>query len=323
MEDNKSETSRSTKSRRSTSSRASNSYQRLKEAEAKRAVAKLKAVQLKVAEQLEREEFEMKQRRRSLELQNELEQATLEAQIWKENVNLPDALHQDGLSSRTQLNPDATAWKPTTTTQQAQRSCHYVPDERSIQEIIMQQQQANEKIASTIKQGFVLPKAELTPFNGDPLYYWNFIRSFDNTIDANASSDCDKLMYLLQYCTGKAKYAVQSCVAMDPSEGYREARKMLAERFGDPYVIAMAHVRKVTGGQPLKSTERGSLLDFSDTLRNCESTLKAIGYLDEINSADNLQKIAERLPFYLKGKWLTRSRKLRTAGRKPMNFSSF
>ena len=56
-----------------------------------------------------------------------------------------------------------------------------------------------DKMALTIKQGFSLPKKELTIFDGDPLEYWNFIKSFENSITANATSESEKLVYLLQY----------------------------------------------------------------------------------------------------------------------------
>jgi len=54
------------------------------------------------------------------------------------------------------------------------------------------------KMALTTKQGFALPKKELTVFDGDPLEYWNFIKSFENSIVDNAASESEKLMYLLQ-----------------------------------------------------------------------------------------------------------------------------
>ena len=50
---------------------------------------------------------------------------------------------------------------------------------------ILPPETTNEKIylpnlAATIRQGFVLPKPELSKFDGNPLQYWSFIRSFEN-----------------------------------------------------------------------------------------------------------------------------------------------
>jgi len=77
-----------------------------------------------------------------------------------------------------------------------------------------------DKLALTIKQGFALPKKELTVFNGDPLEYWNFIKLFENSIASNEASESEKLMYLLQYTSGVATDTITLCLVMDSSLGY-------------------------------------------------------------------------------------------------------
>lgn len=159
-----------------------------------------------------------------------------------------------------------------------------------------------DKMVLTIKQGFALPKKELTVFNGDPLEYWNFIKSFENSIVSNEASESEKLMYLLQYTSGVAKDTIKCCLVMDSSLGYRKARELLEERFGHPFTIASKYVTKLTEGPPLKPWDRAGLLAFADKLKDCEHTLESIGYLEEINSADNLRRIVQRLPFHLRTK---------------------
>ena len=99
----------------------------------------------------------------------------------------------------------------------------------------------------------------------------------------------------MQYCTGDAKKVIRSCVTMEPSAGYQAARKLMKERFGHPYTIAAAHVRTGTGteGAPLMASDHAGLLALSDQLKDYENTFKSIGYLDEINSADNFKKMVE------------------------------
>ena len=75
-----------------------------------------------------------------------------------------------------------------------------------------------DKMALTIKQGFALPKKELTVFDSDALGYWNFIKSFANRIVSNAASESEKLMYLLQYTSGVAKDTIKCCLVMDSIE---------------------------------------------------------------------------------------------------------
>ncbi len=132
------------------------------------------------------------------------------------------------------------------------------------------------KLGSTIRQGFDLPKPDISTFDGNPMEYWSFIRSFENTIERNAASESEKLMYLLQNTTGEAKKTVDCCVVMDPSKGYHSARELLKERFDHAYTIAAKFVSEITEGPPIKASDRSGLLAFANQLKNCES----IGYIE-------------------------------------------
>ena len=129
----------------------------------------------------------------------------------------------------------------------------------------------------------------------NPVEYWSFFQTFENTVERNAMNESKKLMYLLKYTTGDAKKTIECGMVMDPSMGYMVARKLLKERFGHPYTIPA----KITEGPQIKPSNHSGLLEFADKLKNCEHTLVSMGYLDEINSTDNLQRIVQRLPFHL------------------------
>ena len=205
------------------------------------------------------------------------------------------------------LNPAAPVWTrvPNRCEAPSTRSCNEVsPPEARFQQLLQQQQemiqlqqQTFQSVASTIRQGFALPKPELSKFDGNPLEFWNFIRSFESNIEKNASDESEKLSFLLQYCTGAARNAIKSCVSMDPAFGYQNARALLQDRFGHPFKIAVAHLNQITHGPPVKPYDQKGLLAFADQLRDCQNALESIGYLDEINSADNLRRIVDRLPF--------------------------
>ena len=224
------------------------------------------------------------------------------------------------------LNPAAPEWiaKPCHNKGVPDNGKEVPPPEGNFQQLLQQQQQmiqlqqqTFQSMASTIRQGFALPKPELNKFDGNPLEFWNFIRSFENNIEKNASDEGEKLSFLLQYCTGAARDAIKSCVTMDTKLGYRTARALLKDRFGHPYKIATAHLDKVTHGPPVKPFDQRALLAFADQLRDSQITLESLGYLDEINSADNLRGIINRLPFNLKSKWLDVADKIQESGERP------
>ena len=154
----------------------------------------------------------------------------------------------------------------------------------------------------TIKQSVALLKKELAIFNGDSLKYWNFIKSFETSIVTNGASESKRLMYLLQYTSSVEKDTIKCCLYKDPCLGYQTTRKLL-ECFGHPFRIASEYVTKLTEGPPLKPSNSTGLLAFADQLKYWEQMLEYIGYLDKINSANNL-RIVQRLPFYPRTKFV-------------------
>ena len=60
---------------------------------------------------------------------------------------------------------------------------------------------------------------------------------------------------------------------MNPTEGYRRARTILKEQFGNQFEIAQAWIDKVTQETIVKTSE---LRKFANILRTCYETLKAL-----------------------------------------------
>ena len=90
---------------------------------------------------------------------------------------------------------------------------------------------------------------------------------------------------------------------MPPEEGYRRARELLHERFGNKFTISQSWVTKVTDGPPIKASQAEAMQDMADDLRGCVETLKAMNVLGEIDSRIRMQKIVGRLPSYLQTSW--------------------
>ncbi|KAK3710896.1 hypothetical protein QZH41_016322 [Actinostola sp. cb2023] len=148
-----------------------------------------------------------------------------------------------------------------------------------------------------------LPQPDLPVFSGDPVEYCDFIRAFENLIERKTRNPSSRLYYLLQYTAGQVQDLVRSCLAMREETGYTEARKLLAERYGQPYKIATAYVDRVINGQPIRAEDGPALQKFSILLTSCNNTLKEIGYLSRLENPESLRKIVDRLPYSLKLKW--------------------
>lgn len=53
------------------------------------------------------------------------------------------------------------------------------------------------------------------------------------------------LRYLEQYLEGEPWELIKGCLHLDGLNGYLEAKKLLSEKYGDPYKISNAYIKKI------------------------------------------------------------------------------
>ena len=56
-----------------------------------------------------------------------------------------------------------------------------------------------------------MSRREFLYFDGDPSRYRRFIENFELNVESTIEDDNIGLSYLIQYCTGKAKEAIENC----------------------------------------------------------------------------------------------------------------
>ncbi|VDI77609.1 Hypothetical predicted protein [Mytilus galloprovincialis] len=154
---------------------------------------------------------------------------------------------------------------------------------------------AFQRLASTLHEGFNLPKPELLTFNGTPLDYSKFIRNFETNIEGRISDNSLRLSYLIQYCRGEAKCCIEDCVLLDSDEGYKRARAILYSRYGRPHVIARSFIEKLVYGAQIKASDIEGLSKLALEMQKCEITLSQLGFNSDIDNSENLRCIVKRL----------------------------
>ena len=100
--------------------------------------------------------------------------------------------------------------------------------------------------------------------------------------------------------------AIECCAAMDTAVGYSKDRAILKERFGNDFVNAEAWVAKVADGPNIGARDKEAIQNMADDLRNCVENIDAMGLLGEVSTQSVLLKIVQRLPMFLKNRWVSR-----------------
>ena len=90
---------------------------------------------------------------------------------------------------------------------------------------------------------------------------------------------------------------------MQENRDYKEARKLLAERYGQSYKITTAYVNHVINGQPIRTEDVPTLQKFSILLSSCRNTLKEVDYVNHLENPEGLRKIIDWLPYPHGLKW--------------------
>ncbi|KAJ8048397.1 hypothetical protein HOLleu_00690 [Holothuria leucospilota] len=157
-------------------------------------------------------------------------------------------------------------------------------------------------------------------YEGDPLQFWVFMRTFENSVAKSSLSDGAKLTRLLQYCKGLAGRVIQHCTVMDPKDGYCNTISLLKERFGSNYIIADAWINKVTGEGAIASHDKRGIREFADDLKICHQTLDAMGHLSEVNTQKVILSIVECLPGFVRNRWIREVRLIRKKKDRVPNF---
>ena len=162
---------------------------------------------------------------------------------------------------------------------------------------------AFQKLATTLQEGFNLPKPELLTFNGTRTDYCKFVKNFEANIETCISDDRLRLSYLIQYCNCEAKSSIEDCVLLEPSDGYKRARSILYTRYGRPYLVARSYIDKLVNGPQVKASDIDGLSKLALEMQKCEITLSQLGFSSDIDNSENLRRIVKRLPMHLRTKW--------------------
>ncbi|XP_053406377.1 uncharacterized protein LOC128546124 [Mercenaria mercenaria] len=322
---------------------------KLASSKAKRLIAEQKLNSLRKKHELElaRREIEIKQQ--ELEYQCELEQARIEESVWHEALEeeIGEHVQDSSYVKQTTVNDFTSGHEQSDkNTRSAHDDCviintpnntHLVteqhkngsmsqnahPSENVVTSVLRNTdtnvlrntdtnvlrntdtsiESAFQLLANTLQEGFNLPKPELLRFSGSTLEYFR--------------DDRLRLSYLIQYCDGEAKSAIEDCVLLSPSEGYKRARDILYSRYGRPHNIARTYVDKIVNGHSLKASDTNGLSDLALEMRKCEITLSQLGFKSDIDNTDNLRRIVRRLPMHVRGKWVDIAHSITESGREP------
>ncbi|KAH9585976.1 hypothetical protein MS3_00007053 [Schistosoma haematobium] len=169
----------------------------------------------------------------------------------------------------------------------------------------------------TMVSNMVLPRIDMMYFDGQPGHYCRFISQFNSLIGSKLSGKGQLLSYLLYYCKGKARTAIEACISLPIHLGYDRAKQILYDLFGEEHLVARDMITELLNHKSVEGSADG-LTDFAIKLRNVCITFQEMGYMSDMNSPANLERTVSCLPLELQNKWVEVADKIMMTEREPV-----
>lgn len=127
-----------------------------------------------------------------------------------------------------------------------------------------------------------MPVPEPAVFTGDPLQYMEWKTSFEMLIDRKGIPITEKIFYLKKYVGGAARKALEEYFYNNSQTAYDNARKVLEERYGNPFTMQKAFRDKASWPK-ISPKDPIALRDFGDFLQGCRDAIPHVPSLSILN----------------------------------------
>ena len=97
------------------------------------------------------------------------------------------------------------------------------------------------------------PDIELDFFDGIPLDFHYFMTLFHEVVEKRIDDPRGRLARLLKYTSGNAKEMIKHCVQEPPTMGYQHAKKILVEKYGNPYHVMVEYRKEIKAWPIIRS----------------------------------------------------------------------
>ena len=81
------------------------------------------------------------------------------------------------------------------------------------------------------------PEIEIDIFDGNSMEFHCFMPVFKEVVEKRVDDKREKLTCLIKYAKGDDKDMAKNCIQLPPEDGFKTAKHMLNERYGDAHRI--------------------------------------------------------------------------------------
>ena len=139
-----------------------------------------------------------------------------------------------------------------------------------------------------------------------------FMAVFKEVVEKKVTDSRGRLTRLIKFTKGEAKEVAKNCIQLPAKVGYKTAKRLLNERFGDPHRITAAYHKEIKQWPQIKAGDADAHRKFQNFLTKCEN-IDHLQNWNVLNTEDIICMLLSKLPGSARDKW---SRKVLAIRRK-------
>ena len=162
------------------------------------------------------------------------------------------------------------------------------------------------KLAETLASAIGMNKRSVEPaiFENDVLHFSDWEVDLDNYLRTENIKGHERLRHLKRFVTGEARRCIEGHFVTNTDEAYLAARGILKERYGNQHNIARGFRKRLDEWPQIHPRNSKALTEFSDFLCHLKSAMSSISALAVLNDYNENEKMCQKLPDWLKLKWV-------------------
>ena len=106
------------------------------------------------------------------------------------------------------------------------------------------QKNITEMMCEVVRQQ-TTPELEIDIFDGNPMDFNCFMEVFKEAVGNKVTDSRGRLTYLIKFTKREADETAKNCIQLLSEVGFKTAKQLLTERFGDLHIITASHRKEI------------------------------------------------------------------------------
>ena len=98
-----------------------------------------------------------------------------------------------------------------------------------------------------------------------------FMAVFKEVVENKVTDPRGRQTRLIRFTKGEAKEIAKNCIQLLSELGFKTAKQLLTERFGDPHIITASYRKEIKQWPQIKAGDAGAYRRFQNFLVKCEN----------------------------------------------------